>query len=415
MNLEIITIGNELLIGQVVDTNSAWMGQQLNKEGFDIVRITSVQDTVDAIKASLDEALSRVDIVLMTGGLGPTKDDITKQTLADYFDSKLVFNQDVYDNVCTLLKGRVKNINELNRGQALVPDKCTVINNPVGTAPVMWFEKDGKVVVSMPGVPGEMKHAVNNEIIPRLKERYETQHIIHKTVLIFNIPEAVLAEQLSSWEETIPGYISLAYLPSPGKIRLRLTAKTLDDSKAHKDIENLVKSLYPIVGDNIFAEEDKPVHQLLGEMLKKEGKTIATAESCTGGYIGHLLTSIPGSSVYFRGGIIAYENEIKERLLGVCKNDLLKYGAVSQPVVEQMALGAKKVLGTDYSIATSGIAGPDGGSEEKPVGTVWIAIAGDFGVISQKYQFGKMRERNIHRSADTGMVMLFQQLTNSLR
>ena len=410
MNVEIITIGNELLIGQVVDTNSAWMGQQLNKEGFDITRITSVQDTVDVIKSSLDEALSRVDIVLMTGGLGPTKDDITKQTLADYFDSKLVFNQDVYDNVSTLLKGRVKNINELNRGQAYVPDKCTVINNPVGTAPVMWFEQEGKVVVSMPGVPGEMKHAVANEIIPRLKARFETQHIIHKTVLVFNIPEAVLAEQLSDWEETIPDYISLAYLPSPGKIRLRLTAKTNDDRKAHKDIENLIKELYQIVGDNIFAEEDKPVHELLGEILKKKGKTIATAESCTGGYIGHLLTSISGSSAYFRGGIIAYENEIKERLLGVCKEDLIEYGAVSQSVVEQMALGAKNALGTDYSIATSGIAGPDGGTDEKPVGTVWIAIAGDFGVISQKYQFGKMRDRNIHRSADTGMVMLYQQI-----
>nr|WP_319398392.1 competence/damage-inducible protein A [uncultured Carboxylicivirga sp.] len=413
MNLEIITIGNELLIGQVVDTNSAWMGQELNKEGFDITRITSVQDTDEAITSSLNEALSRVDIVLMTGGLGPTKDDITKQTLADYFDTKLIFNQEVFDNVCTLLKGRVKNINELNRGQAYVPEKCTVINNPVGTAPVMWFEKEGKVIVSMPGVPGEMKHAVANEIIPRLKDRFETLHIIHKTVLVFNIPEAVLAEQLSNWEETIPDYISLAYLPSPGKIRLRLTAKSKNESKAQEDIQRLVEDLYKIVGDNIFAEEDKPVHELLGELLKQNGKTVSTAESCTGGYIGHLLTSIPGSSAYFRGGIIAYENDVKARLLGVSSDDLNQYGAVSQPVVEQMALGAKTALGTDYAIATSGIAGPDGGTEDKPVGTVWIAIAGDFGVISKKYQFGKMRDRNIHRSADTGMVMLFQHLNKS--
>nr|WP_321410289.1 competence/damage-inducible protein A [uncultured Carboxylicivirga sp.] len=410
MNLEIITIGNELLIGQVIDTNSAWMGQKLNKEGFDITRITSVQDTEEAIRSSLDEALSRVDVVLMTGGLGPTKDDITKQTLADYFNSELVFNQEVYDNVCELLKGRVKNINELNKGQAYVPDKCTVINNPVGTAPVMWFERDGKVVVSMPGVPGEMKHAISNEIIHRLKSKYPTIHIIHKTVLVFNIPEAVLAEQLSDWEETIPDYISLAYLPSPGKIRLRLTAKTKDENKANQDIESLVSALYEIVGDNIFAEEDKPIQELLGELLKEQVRTIATAESCTGGYIGHLLTSIPGSSAYFRGGIIAYENEIKEKLLGVHKEDLIKFGAVSQSVVEQMAMGAKMALGTDYAIATSGIAGPDGGTPEKPVGTVWIAIAGDFGVISQRYQFGKMRDRNIQRSADTGMVMLYQKI-----
>jgi len=410
MNVEIITIGNELLIGQVVDTNSAWMGHELNKEGFDVSRITSIQDTAEAIKAGLDEALNRVDVVLMTGGLGPTKDDITKQTLADYFGSELVFNQEVYDNVCQLLKGRVKNINKLNKGQAYVPDNCIPINNPVGTAPVMWFNHGEKVVVSMPGVPGEMKHAITNEILPRLKQRYTTHHIIHKTILVFNIPEAVLAEQLEDWEDTIPDYISLAYLPSPGRIRLRLTAKTDDEAMAQNDISTLVEGLHRIVGDSIYGDEDKPVQELLGKALKEAGKTLAVAESCTGGHIGHLLTTVPGSSAYFKGGIIAYDNEVKEKLLGVRKEDLITFGAVSQTVVEQMAIGAKNTLGTDYAIATSGIAGPDGGTEEKPVGTVWIAIAGDFGVISKKYNFYKVRERNIQRAADSGMVMLLQEI-----
>lgn len=410
MNLEIITIGDELLIGQVVDTNSAWMGKELSKEGFDVVRITSIQDVEMSIRTALDEALSRVDIVLMTGGLGPTKDDITKQTLAEYFNSELVFKQEIYDNVCALLKGRVKSINDLNKGQAYVPDKCVPITNPVGTAPIMWFDKGDKVVVSMPGVPGEMKEAMSQQIIPRLKKRFVTNHIIHKTILVFNIPEAVLAERLEKWENDIPNYIKLAYLPSPGQIRLRLTAKTDDENRALKDIDHLLVQLRDIIGENIFSESDCPVHELLGETLKKKGKSVAVAESCTGGYIGHLITSISGSSDYFKGGIIAYENAVKEKLLGVRRDDLITYGAVSQQVVEQMALGAKESLKADYAIATSGIAGPGGGSDEKPVGTVWIAVAGDFGVVSNMYHFGNVRERNIQRAADTGLILLLKNI-----
>ncbi|MCG8578284.1 MAG: competence/damage-inducible protein A [Bacteroidales bacterium] len=410
MQVEIITIGNELLIGQVVDTNSAWMGQQLNDDGFDINRITSIQDTKEAITNALNEAMTRVDIVLMTGGLGPTKDDITKETLAEIFNSKLVFNQDAYDTMSNLLKGRVKGINKQNESQAYVPECCDVIPNPVGTAPVMWFDESGKVIVSMPGVPVEMKTAMSNEVIPRLQKRYNTGHIIHKTIQIFNIPEAVLAEQLEDWEDTIPDYISLAYLPNPGKIRLRLTAKTEDELKAKEDISSLLKSLYEVVGDHIFGEEDLPVQQLLGDELKKRGQTIAVAESCTGGNIGHLLTSIPGSSAYFKGGVIAYDNEIKERVLGVKRVSLEEHGAVSQQVVEQMAAGVMALMKTDYAIATSGIAGPDGGTDEKPVGTVWIAIAGKFGVKSQCFNFGKIRGRNIQRSSDAGLIFLLQKL-----
>ncbi len=410
MNVEIITIGDELLIGQVVDTNSAWMGQELNKQGFAVSRISSIQDTAKAIKESLDEAIARVDVVLMTGGLGPTKDDITKETLAEYFDSELVFNQQMYDDLCDLLKGRVKNINSLNRSQAYVPDKCTPIKNPVGTAPIMWFNHGKKVVVSMPGVPSEMKEAMANQIIPRLKMRFETQNIIHKTVLVFNIPEAVLAEQLEDWEESMPDYISLAYLPSPGRIRLRLTARTDQEELALEDISRLVETLHEIIGDNIYGDEDLPVQVLLGNELIAQSKFVAVAESCTGGYIGHLLTSKAGSSAYFKGGIIAYENAVKQNLLGVCEEDLIEYGAVSRSVVEQMATGAKNALNADYAVATSGIAGPDGGTEEKPLGTVWISIAGDFGVESQVFQFGKLRERNIQRAADMAMVMLLQKI-----
>jgi len=413
MNVEIITIGNELLIGQVVDTNSAWIGQKLNEAGFDVTRITSIQDTKEAINSALNESTSRSQIILLTGGLGPTKDDITKETLAEYFNSKMVFNQSVYDNVTNLLKGRVKNINKLNKGQAFVPECCQVINNPVGTAPVMWFNEGEKIIVSMPGVPNEMKTAMNNEIIPRLKSRFETGHILHKTFQIFNVPEAVLAEQLEDWENTIPEYITLAYLPSPGKIRLRLTAKTNDKALANLNIEKLTSSLHQHIGEHIFSQEDKPIEELLADKMKQNKKTIAVAESCTGGRIGHLITSVPGSSEFFKGGVIAYDNSVKANILGVKEEALEKHGAVSKDVVEQMAQGVKDLLQSDYAIATSGIAGPDGGTKEKPVGTVWIAVASSQGVQSYVFQFRGARERNIYQSADTALIHLVRLLDES--
>ncbi|WP_439184472.1 competence/damage-inducible protein A [Carboxylicivirga taeanensis] len=412
MKVEIITIGNELLIGQVVDTNSAWIGQQLNEAGFDVSRITSIQDTADEISNALSESVSRVDVVLLTGGLGPTKDDITKETLAAFFNSKLVFNQAAYDNVVQFLKGRVSGINKLNEAQAYVPDGCEVIQNPVGTAPVMWFKHGQKIIVSMPGVPIEMQTAMTNEVIPRLKQRFTTGYIIHKTIQVFNIPEAVLAEQLEPWEALLPDYISLAYLPAPGKIRLRLTAKTADEQLANREIDALVTELEKIVGSNIYAYEDKPIWELLGAALKARQHSVATAESCTGGNIGKLLTSIPGSSAYFKGGVIAYDNQVKFNLLGVDPQTLEKDGAVSQAVVEQMALGVRKVMHTKYAIATSGIAGPDGGTEDKPVGTVWVAVAGDFGVVSKVFNFGSIRARNIQRASEAGLIMLLKQLNS---
>jgi nicotinamide-nucleotide amidase len=410
MPVEIITIGEELLIGQVVDTNSAWLGQELNKAGFIVQGITTVSDKREAIKEAVTASMARADIVLVTGGLGPTNDDITKTTLCELWDAKLVFSQAMYENVCRVLKGRVRSINALNRQQAMVPNKCIPILNPVGTAPVMWFDKEEKVLVSMPGVPHEMKTAMRHEIMPRLQERFQTGIIIHRTVLVFNYPEAVLADHLSDWEAGLPGMIQLAYLPSPGRIRLRLTARGDDREDLDAALNTAVDQLNALIGEHIYGYADESPAQILGRLLKERGHSVATAESCTGGLIGHLLTSIPGSSSYFKGSIVAYHNDVKVRQLKVGKKALVLHGAVSQQVVEQMAQGAREQLQVDYALATSGIAGPDGGSEEKPVGTVWIALATPEGTWSMKFHFGKVRERNIQRSAEYSLVLLVKYL-----
>lgn len=410
MQAEIITIGDELLIGQVVDTNSAWMSQKLDDAGFEVNRATSVHDSGEAIKNAVREAMSRVKIILLTGGLGPTKDDITKHTLCELFGTKLVFNERILEDVKSFLKGRVKNINELNRGQAMVPEACLPIPNPVGTAPIMWFDYEGAVIVSMPGVPSEMKNAMEHEIIPRLKQKFRTKVILHQTVLVFNIPEAVLAEMLTEWEEQLPADLSVAYLPAPGKIRLRITGRGNNETEVSSKLDTATAGLEPIIGQNIFSYNDVQVQEILGDLLKKKRQTLAVAESCTGGMMGHLITSVPGSSAYFKGGVIAYANDIKEKVLGVKAVDLDEQGAVSQAVVEQMALGAKALLGTDYALATSGIAGPEGGTVDKPVGTVWLAMASPEGVWSKQFQFGTIRERNVQRSAETALVMLIKHL-----
>ncbi len=406
MKIEIVTIGDELLIGQVVDTNSAWIGEQLNMEGFEVSRINSISDSEEEILNILDETSKRADVILLTGGLGPTKDDITKITLCKYFNTQLVFNQDVYEDVTNLLKGRVRNINELNRQQALVPEGCVVIRNPVGTAPIMMFEKENTIYISMPGVPSEMKYAMEHSIMPFLKSKFNSGVIVHQTVLIHNIPEAVLAEMLEEWESTIPENIKLAYLPSPGKIRLRLTGKGSNQEKIESDIQLLLQNLKPIIGNSILAFEDITVVEIIFRLLIDNGLTLSTAESCTGGNIAHEITRIPGSSNFFRGGVVSYHNEVKNEVLGVNNEVIESDGAVSKVVVEQMANGALCKLGSDYAVATSGIAGPGGGSEEKPVGTVWIAVAGPDKTISEKFQFGHLRERNIIRATEMAMVML---------
>jgi nicotinamide-nucleotide amidase len=411
MNVEIITIGDELLIGQVIDTNSAWIGQTLGNEGFRVVWRTTVGDNEQDMLDAFDAAMKRAQIVLVTGGIGPTKDDITKQTLCKYFQTKMRFSQEVYDNIETLFSKSGKVMNELTRNQALVPVDCTVIQNKAGTAPVTWFERDGKILVSMPGVPYEMKWIMSNEIIPRLKRQFlQDVYIKHHTCWVKGYTESMLAIKLTQFEEELPDSIKLAYLPQPGIIRLRLSAYCESESQALHHITEQGVKLRVLLGESIIVEEDKPVQELIGELLKNKSLTLGTAESCTGGRIASLITSMPGSSDYFVGSVVCYANHVKEQMLGVHKDVLEREGAVSKEVVEQMALGTLNALGCDCSVATSGIAGPGGGTTEKPVGTVWIAAAYKDKVRSEVFHFGTNREQNMLRASNMALLMLLDLL-----
>ena len=407
VKVEIITIGDEILIGQIVDTNSAWMATELNTAGFELAQITSVHDDANHIIEALEMALKRADVVLFTGGIGPTNDDITKQTLCSYFDTKLVFNDTVYQNIERLFANRPNyKMNELTKAQAMVPEKCTVIQNEVGTAPVTWFDKAGKVVVSMPGVPYEMKRAMSVEIIPRLQKQFETPVIIHKTVQVYGYTESALALKIAEWESNLPEYIHLAYLPNSGVVKLRLSG-FLENVLALEFVMNQQMDLLSqLLGNAVVATEDIPIEQLLGNLLMAGGKTVSTAESCTGGNIAHVFTSLPGSSAFFKGSVVAYANEVKENVLQVNPADIEVFGAVSRQVVEQMAVGVRKLLKTDVAIATSGIAGPTGGSDEKPIGTTWIAVCSDEQVLSREFRFGKLREQNILRATQAALLLL---------
>ncbi len=409
MFAEIITIGDELLIGQVTDTNSTWMGRELNKVGIEVIRVVSVRDRADEITEAVDDAMNRADIVLMTGGLGPTKDDITKQTLCAYFDTELVFSEEVFENIKRVLASKIP-MNALNKSQAMVPKDCLVINNRVGSASVSWFEKNGKVLVSMPGVPQEMITVMSEEVIPRLRKKFDTDVIIHKTFTVKNYPESVLAEKLESWEETLPESIKLAYLPKPGIIRLRLTGRGKDKEEVQSRISVEGCKLKSILGDAVFDEEDTPLEILIGNLLREKNLTVSTAESCTGGSIAAKLTSVPGSSDYFKGGIVAYSNEIKESLLGVSSETLKKQGAVSEETVIEMVKGAMKALKTDCAVSTSGIAGPGGGTKEKPVGTVWIAAAYKNEIRTMKQDTDRGREMNIERAGNNAFLLLLDLL-----
>jgi len=407
VKVEIITIGDEILIGQIVDTNSAWMATELNTAGFELAQITSVHDDANHIIEALEMALKRADVVLFTGGIGPTNDDITKQTLCSYFDTKLVFNDSVYQNIERLFANRPNyKMNELTKAQAMVPENCTVIQNEVGTAPITWFDKAGKVVVSMPGVPYEMKRAMSVEIIPRLQKQFDTPVIIHKTVQVYGYTESALALKIAEWESNLPEYIHLAYLPNSGVVKLRLSG-FLENVLALEFVMNQqLDLLSQLLGNAIVANEDILIEQLLGNLLIASGKTVSTAESCTGGNIAHVFTSLSGSSSFFKGSVVAYANEVKENVLQVNSADIETFGAVSQQVVEQMAVGVRKLLKTDVAIATSGIAGPTGGSDEKPVGTTWIAVCSDDMVVSREFSFGKLREQNILRATQAALLML---------
>jgi nicotinamide-nucleotide amidase len=406
MKAELITIGDEILIGQIVDTNSAWMGQNLNLHGIEVYQVTSVHDDHQHIIQALKVAEKHADLVLITGGLGPTKDDITKKCLCEYFNTELVFHPEVLEHVQSLLSSRKVVINQLNRDQALLPAGCKVLHNSVGTASGMWFERNNTIFVSMPGVPFEMEAIMTEEVFPRLIELGITQSIVHKTVLTIGLPESMLAERIEQWESALPEYIKLAYLPSPMMVRLRLSGYGTDESKIQDEIDRQVKVLMTIIPENIFGFDHENLGIAIGRMLVESEKTMGAAESCTGGSIAQFITSNSGSSTYFNGGVVAYSNEIKNKLLNVPVELIEKHGAVSQQVAEAMAAGARRALNADYAVATTGIAGPDGGSEEKPVGTVWIAVAGPSGIKSKIYTFKHNRERNIIRTTHTALNLL---------
>lgn len=409
--VEIITIGDELLIGQVVDTNSAWIARELNKIGFDVKYKTSVGDNEKDILNAFDRAFLRASVILVTGGIGPTKDDITKKTLCKYYDCGLRFDGNVLKNMETIFARLGRKINPLTYGQAYVPELCTVIQNETGTAPGMWFEKDGKILVSMPGVPFEMKWLMTNEVLVRLKQFLgQDMFIQHHTYLVEGYTESALAMYLEEFENNLPGNITLAYLPSAGFIRLRISGRDEDEKLLTGYMEEQHQKLSAALGENLLADEDKPIQLLLEGLLKENNLTISIAESCTGGNIAHLITSIPGSSQYFKGGIVAYSNEVKVNVLQVNAKDIDIHGAVSKEVVSQMAEGVAGLLKTDCAIATSGIAGPDGGTPEKPVGTVWIAVFYKGKIKSAMYSFGKSRENNIDRASNMALLMLYRML-----
>jgi nicotinamide-nucleotide amidase len=406
MNLDIISIGDELLIGQTLNTNAYWISKELNSIGFTIRQQITISDTEEAILTALEQALNKSDVILITGGLGPTNDDLTMPVLNKYFGGKLIRDEKVYQHIQQLVTSRGFKMNQNNQKQAIVPDNCKVIHNAHGTAPGLWFEKDNKLIVAMPGVPYEMKAMISDTVIPLLKEKFELPEIINHMVYTQGLPESILAEQLADWESGLPSTIKLAYLPSPGRVKLRLSSTGKNRDSLQKNINLEIEKLTELIPQYIYSEENEDLGSVIGAWLSKNNKTIATAESCTGGYIAHLITRVAGSSAYYKGSVISYANEIKVNELNVKQADIDAYGAVSQQVIEQMALGVQQKMNTDYAIATSGIAGPTGGTEDKPVGTVWIAVATPNGVNSKKYLFGKQRDINIERAAITGLGML---------
>ncbi len=410
MRTEIITIGDELLIGQVVDTNSAWMAQQLNEIGIELYQITSVHDDRQHIIAALDEAFSRADIVLTTGGLGPTKDDITKHVLCDYFQTHLIENAHVRAHIESLYRDRPDILNRLTATQWLVPECAEILENRVGSAPLMIFHRGPKLLACMPGVPYEMKIAMTEQILPYISRQLSAishQTIIHRTLLVTGIAESSLAILLEEFENEMPEALHLAYLPKDGVIRLRLSSY---GELTEAEMQHWFDRLRQLVSDYLIADIDQPLEVLLGQLLRDRHQTIATAESCTGGRLAALLNKHPGSSAFYMGSVVAYDNAVKQQVLGVHPESLEKYGAVSEVVVREMAEGVRALMHTDYAIATSGIAGPDGGSAEKPVGTVWIAWATPNGTTAECFHLGKLREQVTDRACLRALIGLLKQI-----
>ncbi len=410
MKATIITIGDEILIGQILDTNSRYISRALNAHGIVVAERTSIGDRGDQIAATLDRALSESEIVIITGGLGPTKDDITKHTLCDYFGSVLRYDEREAEHIRTLLTARNIAFNELNRGQAMVPECCTLLHNAHGTAPGMWFEREGRVVVSLPGVPFEMQHLIDEEVIPRLKARFELREIVHRTMITFGIAESILAERIAQWEEALPEYIHLAYLPAPNVVRLRLSAYEVEGKEVRREIDTLFEKVRTIIPDNIAGFEEASVEELVHNILIDRGETLAVAESCTGGAIASKFTAQAGASAYFICGVVSYSNESKSNVLGVQMSDILQYGAVSEQVAKAMAQGARVISGANFAVSTTGIAGPTGGSKEKPVGTVWIGIATPEKCFAVLKNCGTDRSQIISRATAYAVAMLYEEL-----
>ncbi|NBA84290.1 competence/damage-inducible protein A [Emticicia sp. CRIBPO] len=414
INAEVITIGDEILFGQITDTNTQWISAEIDKIGIKTVRKSSVGDTREDIVNVLNESLKRADVVFFTGGLGPTKDDITKHTLAAYFNDELVINKEAEAFIKDFFEKRGREFTEINRQQAAIPSKCTYLPNKTGTAPGMWFEHEGKIIVSMPGVPNEMKYLMTYEVIPRLKEYFKTPIITHKIIRTIGIGESFLAEKISDWEDSLPSHIKLAYLPSFGQVKLRLTGYGDDFQVLADDIDAQAEKLRPIIAEFIYSFDNQELEESLGTILTENHETVAVAESCTGGYLSHLFTSVSGSSAYFMGGVVSYSNEAKMNVLSVKQETLENFGAVSEQTVTEMAEGVRKLMNTTYGIATSGIAGPGGGSEEKPVGTIWIAVSGPEGTIARKFLFMGQRSVNIQYGSVTALNMLRKLINRTL-
>lgn len=407
MNAIIITIGDEILMGQILDTNSRYMARKLTNIGVEVTEILSIPDKREEIYETVDYAMEQADLILVTGGLGPTKDDVTKKVLAEYFGSRLVMNEEAMGWLKELLDGRGIAMNENNKSQAMLPDNCRILRNYKGTASGMWFERGWKSLISFPGVPFEMENLLDASVLPELKARYPHLQLEYRMLKVYDLPESSLAQHLERWEESLPDGLGLAYLPSPGFVKLRVTAK----GEGVKHLQQYYDRLKDVLkGLNYMEGEEDALEKHFGELLRRKGTSVATAESCTGGYIAHLITAVPGSSQYFKGSVVAYSNEVKINVLGVKEEDILKGGAVSETVVLQMAEGIRRLTGADYAVSTSGIAGPDGGTADKPVGTVWIGVATPEKSFAREFHFSFTRERNIAKAATQALEMIMEAI-----
>ena len=404
-----ISIGDELLIGQVINTNAAWLGEQLSAAGFRLDSTLTIGDSEQAILAAFESCMD-ADLVLVTGGLGPTADDITKPTVCKFFDTELEFCQAAYDNVVSIFKRRGFQMSDRNRGQAFLPKSCQYIPNTYGTAPCMWLEKNGVVFAFMPGVPYEMKGIFNDELLPRIRERFQAVPYEKRVIMTTGIGESFLADKIKDWEDSLPEFLSLAYLPQYGMVRLRLSGRHENANLLRATLDEEVEKLKQLVSEYIFALDDTPIERVVFDLLLKKGKTFASAESCTGGNIAHVITLIPGSSEVFKGTAVTYATPMKTKVLGVPAETIGQYGVVSQQVVEDMARGVRDLMEADYGVATTGVAGPSGGTDENPVGTVWIGVASANGIVSKRFNFGKDRENVINRAMIMAYEMLRQQI-----